>query len=212
MNIPKSSYSTAYVAKRLGVSVPTIQRWVDSGRLIAWKTMGGHRRIDAESANEIFSEQVDLVSGSNQGGPVVVLVEDSPNDRDLIVAMLEHIIPSAQIAISHNGYDGLLQIGKLQPDLVITDIIMPTMDGFELISHVLNCKSIKRPVIIAVSSLNSAQVKLRGKLPKNVKLLQKPLEFEEMRYLLGKAFFFAETEGSERGATSCEVFARGFNG
>ena len=39
------SYSTAYVASRLGVSVPTVQRWVDAGHLKAWKTPGGHRRF-----------------------------------------------------------------------------------------------------------------------------------------------------------------------
>jgi len=49
-----SSYSTAHVAKQLGISVPTVQRWVDAGQRKAWKTPGGHRRIDADSAERLF--------------------------------------------------------------------------------------------------------------------------------------------------------------
>ena len=51
------SYSTAHLARRLGVSVPTVQRWVDLGHVKAWKTVGGHRRIDAESAEDFIRVQ-----------------------------------------------------------------------------------------------------------------------------------------------------------
>ena len=58
MNEPAPrSYSTADVARRLGVSVPTVQRWVDLGYLKAWKTVGGHRRIDAETADRFIAAQ-----------------------------------------------------------------------------------------------------------------------------------------------------------
>ena len=50
------SYSTNEIARRLGVSPQTVQRWVDTGRLSAWKTPGGHRRIDAKSAELMFEE------------------------------------------------------------------------------------------------------------------------------------------------------------
>ena len=55
------SYSTADIAKRLGISPQTVQRWVDSGRLKAWKTPGGHRRIDARSAELLFAQQEQLM-------------------------------------------------------------------------------------------------------------------------------------------------------
>ncbi|XVJ69915.1 MAG: excisionase family DNA-binding protein [Rhizobacter sp.] len=49
------TYSTVEIARRLGVSIQTVQRWVDSGKLKAWKTLGGHRRIDAESAEALLA-------------------------------------------------------------------------------------------------------------------------------------------------------------
>ncbi len=45
--------TTTEAARSLGVSVRTIQLWVDSGALQAWKTVGGHRRIPIKSLNKL---------------------------------------------------------------------------------------------------------------------------------------------------------------
>lgn len=45
--------STAEAAKMLGVSVKTVQAWVDKGALVAWKTVGGHRRVLLESIAQL---------------------------------------------------------------------------------------------------------------------------------------------------------------
>lgn len=55
MTAPRT-YSTVEIARRLGVSIQTVQRWVDTGKLKAWKTLGGHRRIDAESAEALLKK------------------------------------------------------------------------------------------------------------------------------------------------------------
>jgi excisionase family DNA binding protein len=46
MSETRRSYSPKQLADELGVSVQTIQRWADAGHLKAWKTLGGHRKID----------------------------------------------------------------------------------------------------------------------------------------------------------------------
>ena len=56
--LPAASYSTAAVARRLGVSIPTVQRWVDQGYLKAWKTVGGHRRIAKQAVDEYLRTHV----------------------------------------------------------------------------------------------------------------------------------------------------------
>ena len=176
------SYSTALLARRLGVSVPTVQRWVDLGHLKAWKTVGGHRRIDAESAEEFISAQMQLRGGAaatpaDSVAPFSVLVvDDNPNDSDVLCALVEMAVPGARIIVAANGFDALIEVGKAMPDLIVTDITMPHMDGVEMIRHLSSRGDLRPPAIVAVSAHSAAHVDKLGGLPASVTLLSKPVE------------------------------------
>ena len=179
---PIASYSTADVARRLGVSVPTVQRWVDSGHLKAWKTVGGHRRIDAQSAEDFFRSHGQLLreasepAGAMQPALRVMIVDDNPDDRDLLSAMVESALPAAAVSLAENGFQALVAIGQAVPDIVITDITMPHMDGLEMIRH-LCARSVVRPrLIVAVSSRTPAQIRKLGGVPPEVTFLSKPVD------------------------------------
>jgi len=174
---PPTSYSTAYVARLLGVSVPTVQRWVDSGHLKAWKTIGGHRRIEAESAERLFRAQDAGLRSAPPEPPVsVVIVDDNPDDRELLVVLVENSLPGAAITVAENGFQGLVAIGRHRPQLVVTDIAMPHMDGLEMLREIATRGDIRPQAILAVSSRTSAQLARQGGLPADVKLIAKPIE------------------------------------
>ena len=176
------SYSTAHLARRLGVSVPTVQRWVDLGRLKAWKTVGGHRRIDAESAENFIRVQMkqrggDATAAVEAAAPFSVLVvDDNPDDSDLLCALVEIAVPGARIVVAANGFDALIEVGRAVPDLIVTDITMPHMDGVEMIRHLSTQGDARPPAIVAVSSHSAAHVDKLGGLPPGVTLLSKPVE------------------------------------
>lgn len=173
------SYSTAYVATRLGVSVPTVQRWVDAGHLKAWKTPGGHRRIDARSAEALFRGRPRIqedVSGHNEAAPLkVVIVDDNPDDRELFALWVDTAIPGAQVTLADNGFQGLVAIGQVAPDVVVTDIMMPKMDGVEMLNQLAQHCAVRPRVLIATSSLNTTQLAQHGPLPEGVHFLAKPM-------------------------------------
>lgn len=178
-----ASYSTAEVAQKLGVSVPTVQRWVDSGFLKAWKTAGGHRRVDADSVHRVLASQQaqsnapprSVVNGA--GSPLsVLLVDDNPDDRDILSALLESTLPQARVTIAENGFDALVAMGRAMPDLLITDIVMPHMNGLEMLRHLSNQAAARPRLIVAVSSKTEADLQRLGGLPKGVPLLPKPVE------------------------------------
>ena len=106
------SFSTAHLARRLGVSVPTVQRWVDLGHLKAWKTVGGHRRIDAESAENFIRVQMQQRGGDAAAAaaaePVVpfsvLVVDDNPDDSDLLCALVEIAVPGARIIVAVSAH------------------------------------------------------------------------------------------------------------
>ena len=175
------SYSTAEVARMFGVSIPTVQRWVDQGVLKAWKTVGGHRRIDAESAGRFLHSQ--------RSAPVgVLIVDDNPDDRDLLGAIVEAALPGAAITVAANGFDGLVALGQRAPDVLITDILMPHMNGVQMLRH-LSAEALVRPrVIVAVSSRTPEQFASMGALPPEVHFVRKPVQAEPLKALLRDAF------------------------
>lgn len=179
---PPRSYSTAEVARRLGVSVPTVQRWVDQGHLKAWKTVGGHRRLDADSADRFIARQTSAAGAAPEGSGAearplsVLLVDDNTDDRDLMSALVEAAIPGASIGHAENGFEALVAIGQSAPDVVITDIMMPNMNGFEMLCHLANDCAVRPKLIIAVSGLPPDRLAALGEWPMAVKVVSKPID------------------------------------
>ena len=178
------SYSTIEVAKRLGVSLQTIQRWVDAGNLKAWKTLGGHRRIDAESAEALFKSQGSVTAPAELAAPSdsprsslqVLVVDDDPVDLELTLALVRRALPDAEITQAEDGFQALLAVGRRVPDILITDINMPHMDGFEMIRSLVGGGALRPTTILAVSSLSPSDLEARGRLLPEVQLMSKPVD------------------------------------
>ncbi|AKJ27099.1 response regulator [Caldimonas brevitalea] len=189
-SIAPPSFSTAEVARRLGVSIPTVQRWVDLGYLKAWKTVGGHRRIDAASLKNFSASREQPLRDEELPKPTkaademttpatglnVVVVDDNPDDRDVLSALVEEALPGAVLSLAENGFDALLLIGKIAPQVVITDVVMPHMDGVQMLRQLSVAPQHRPAVILAVSSRSAQQVAKLGELPQDVRLITKPIE------------------------------------
>jgi CheY-like chemotaxis protein len=106
----------------------------------------------------------------------VLVVDDNPDDRDLLCALVEIALPGARIVVAANGFEALIEVGKSMPDLIVTDITMPHMDGVEMIRHLSLQGDARPPAIVAVSSHTPAHVERLGGLPPGVTLLAKPVE------------------------------------
>jgi excisionase family DNA binding protein len=183
------SYSTAEVARRLGVSIPTVQRWVDQGLLKAWKTFGGHRRIDAGSVDAFVGTLADPRSqGRQANAPAVLVVEDSPIDRVLLATLVTTTWPDARLTLAENGFDALLAIGQNLPDIVLSDIVMPHMDGMQMLRQLTEPHRPQPRLLVAVSSLKPAQIRKMGGLPPRVLFIAKPIEPQLASAVLASAW------------------------
>lgn len=178
------SYTTVDVAKRLGVSLQTVQRWVDAGHLKAWKTLGGHRRIEAAGAELLFKEQAARI-GAMENVPAsvtsaaavsVVVVDDDPLDLALLVMLVHKALPRANVEAAANGFQGLVAVGKASPQIVVTDIHMPHMNGFEMIRSLLEDAALRPRTLIAVSALSRQGLSEMGTLPPGVQVFTKLLD------------------------------------
>lgn len=142
--------------------MPTVQRWVDPGHLKAWKTVGGHRRIDAESAENFIRIQTQQRGreATQAAAPTdaivafsVPVVDESPDDRGLLCALVAIAAPGTRIVGAGNGFDALSEVGKAMPDLIVTDVTLPHMDGVEMIRHLVARRQGRPPAIVACRAM-----------------------------------------------------------
>jgi signal transduction histidine kinase/DNA-binding response OmpR family regulator len=91
----------------------------------------------------------------NQLGPNIhriLVVDDDPRMRNLLMRLLETNSQTLDIIWAGNGLEGLQKIREHQPDLVLTDLSMPEMDGYTLLTHMQQDPVLQRiPVAIITS-------------------------------------------------------------
>lgn len=180
----------------LGVSLRTVQLWVEAGVLNAWKTQGGHRRISTESVEKVLAERDNISnlkwnkrqnqSGSQHKANVlnVLIAEDNEVYRDLLEFYFNNLDVAVNLTFVSDGFECLISLGKLQPDIIITDLNMPKISGFDLIRHLASCETYDNVEIIALTGLTQADVDEKGGLPERVKVFFKPFSFKQLEVIV----------------------------
>lgn len=175
----KTYYTTIEAAKLLGVSVRTVQLWVESGALEAWKTAGGHRRIVAQSVDDYISQH--QTAGAGEDKKRVLIVEDNPTVCKFYEAAINSWGLPIKLVVKQDGFDGLVEIGKQTPDLLIADIYMPGMDGLQMIRSLYKSEQLSSDRIIVISGLSEESIAERGGVPSGVEFFSKPVDVERLK-------------------------------
>jgi DNA-binding response OmpR family regulator len=84
----------------------------------------------------------------------ILLIEDTEDLGEMIVDLL--MMENYQVTWAKNGEEGLQCYAQQQPDLVITDVIMPGIDGLELVKEIRINKNLKNPVPIIIMSAKAS--------------------------------------------------------
>ena len=182
MSEQKDYYSTIEAAKLLGISVRTAQLWVERQVLAAWKTSGGHRRISRESVDRLLlRNQSNLDPASLDRRFKILVVEDNRVLLRLYEANLSGWPMMPRVISANNGLEAMVLIGKEQPDLVITDLNMPEMDGLTMLRCLKEMPELDGIEIVVVTALDKADIDARGGMPQGIPVLPKPIPFDQLR-------------------------------
>ena len=119
-------------ARFLGVAQSTIRKWSDQGRVPAFYTPGGHRRYRRSDLERFLDRSGP--GGKAKPGPLILLVDDDERVRELVRVTLEFEGYTVREAAS--AEEGMAAIDEAKPDLILLDVMMPHVDGWEMLRRV----------------------------------------------------------------------------
>jgi excisionase family DNA binding protein len=114
-------------ARYLGVAQSTIRKWSDNGRVRAFKTPGRHRRYRRGDLDAFLQRS----SPESRSGPIVLIVDDDERLREYVRVNLE--MEGYTVHEAGSADEGMKVLDELRPDLVLLDVMMPRVDGWEML-------------------------------------------------------------------------------
>ena len=171
---------TSYAAKMLGLSVGTVQGLVEKNDLKAWKTQGGHRRISLQSIQD-YQRRHNLTPAYMSHGEDhlrVLVVEDDESTRLMLQAQLDQWGLPLDVVMYASAMEALLDMPSLQPQVLLTDLKMPNVDGFEFLKTLSAHNLFNNLAVVVMTGMSAEDVRARGGLPDGVQLLHKPIDLD----------------------------------
>lgn len=181
--------TTRAAAELIGVSVRTVQLWVEAGLLQAWKTEGGHRRILSASVDDLLRRRAEDtgMSGVDDGPLRVVVVEDDAHLQSTYEQALASLPFPLQLKLAGDGFTGLVRVGDFRPHVIIVDLNLSGLDGLRMIRALKEAPESRDAELLVISALTPEDIRNRGGLPDGVVTLAKPVPMSTLQALMAQA-------------------------
>lgn len=179
--------TTSDVAKELGVTIRSVQLWVEQGALEGWKTPGGHRRITRASFNRMTAKRASQKKNqpSDDTKLQVLIIEKDEATQNLYRQTIKSWGLPVSLSILPHPIEALLAIGLQTPDLLVTDVNLNEINALAMLNALRANDAFSDMGIVAVTNLSADDIAAKGSLPKRVRLYSKnPIPFWEMKELM----------------------------
>jgi len=170
--------TTGEIAAACQVTIPTVKRWIAEGHLAAFKTAGGHYRITDEEFKRFQAAY--KIPGPTDGQPRILIIDD---DKTLLESMVEALTwdRTYKLETASDGYEGLIKVGTFHPHLLILDLRMPGLDGFQVCRKVKADPVMRSAKILAITGYPEGDARERIMRAGADGFLEKPFELTALR-------------------------------
>ena len=179
--------TTSDVAKELGVTIRSVQLWVEQGALEGWKTPGGHRRITRASFNRMTASRAShkKTQQSDDSKLHVLIIEKDDATQSLYRQTIKSWGLAVDLKMTAHPIEAMVALGLHTPDLLMTDLNLSEIDALAMLKALRGNDAYSDMGIVAVTNLSADDIATKGSLPKRVRLYSKnPIPFWEMKELM----------------------------
>jgi len=184
-------------SKYCNVSSKTIINWMETGHIKAHHTVGGHRRIK-KSDLEIFmrSQGIPIPADKDTGTrKKILVVDDDLIIVESIVQALEEDEFNYEVISASDGFEAGLQVNHFNPDLLILDIMMPDIKGYEVCKKIKENDKTKNTKIIVLSAYLDDEKFAKMKEHGADVCFSKPLTLAKLKNEVAKLLGLKKEEG-----------------
>jgi CheY-like chemotaxis protein len=148
----KRYWGTQHIARMCQVTPATVANWIDQGHLPGHRTPTGRRRVEADALVEFLrAHDMPVPPELREEREAVVVVEDDPNYLRALVRFLERSNLDVEVVATTTGMDGLLEIGRRHPSVVVLDYGLPDLNADALVERLQNVGGAFDAEVIVVS-------------------------------------------------------------
>lgn len=184
---------TQRVARLCQVTPATVAHWIDQGHLKGHRTPTGHRRVAVEDLVVFLRDHGMPVPPEFENiEPVplreaVVVVEDDANYRKMLLRAIQSSGLPVDLTAAPTGMDGLLEIGRVQPAVVLLDFSLPDLDAAQVVERLLAPgRTLDSEVLIVTAGVSAEDIARLHRLGIKV-ILEKAAGLDAVLDALGKA-------------------------
>ncbi len=110
----------------------------------------------------------------------ILIVEDDPHIRQALVELLS-TQPGIMLLTAESGDAGLAMAARYKPDMMLLDVMMPGLDGYEVCQAIRNLKDLRELPVVMLTALTDRESRLKGIEAGADDFITKPFDFQELR-------------------------------
>ncbi len=184
--MPSEHYVTSHqVAKLISASNSSILQWIDKGLLPAYRTPGGHRRVERGALIRFLRDHGMPIPRQLADVARLLVVDDEKTFLRNAKRLIGRHAPLLTVETADSAMDALLKIGIFRPDAVLVDAKMPGIDGVELCRRLQADPATEHVTIVAMSGRVTSKLESAFVEAGAVGVLSKPLDAKLLFDVLG---------------------------
>ena len=180
-------YTTTDASRVLGVDPLTVAKWVDKGLLKGHKTAGGHRRIQHEDLRAFLIRQkmpLPPEFAKPAGKQRLLIVDDYENMLRSLKRAFKRDGDEVEVMTTTSGVEALLLLSTFRPDAMLIDLLMPNLDGYEVLRRVRAHDEFSTVKLIAMTGDAHAEACAEALKAGALACLDKPFQPEDVLKLI----------------------------
>ncbi len=182
---PEHYVSSHQVAKLLNASPSAVVSWIDKELLPAYRTPGGHRRVDRGALIRFLRDHGMPIPRQLVAVARLLVVDDDKTFLRNATRLMARRAPQLTVETADSAMDALLKIGIFRPDAILVDAKMPEMNGVDLCRRLAEDEATRHITVVAISGRVTAKLEAAFVDAGAVGLLAKPLDTSVLLDVLG---------------------------